>query len=79
MHATLACTGGSGRFFAHLPETLHAIDFHKGCSAKTIEQRFRHLFHCATPDARELRVLHGVLADAERMASLAGQSAGDEN
>ena len=27
--------------------------------------------HRAMPDARELRILHGVLADAERMASLA--------
>jgi len=59
------------RFFAHLFETLHAIDFHKGRSAKTIEQRLRRLFHRAMPDSRELRILHGVLADAERMASLA--------
>jgi tRNA (cytidine32/uridine32-2'-O)-methyltransferase len=59
------------RFFDHLFETLHAIDFHKGRSAKTIEQRLRRLFHRAMPDARELRILHGVLADAERMASLA--------
>jgi tRNA (cytidine32/uridine32-2'-O)-methyltransferase len=61
------------RFFAHLFETLHAIDFHKGRSAKTIEQRLRRLFHRAMPDSRELRILHGVLADAERMAGLAKQ------
>jgi tRNA (cytidine32/uridine32-2'-O)-methyltransferase len=59
------------RFFEHLFETLHAIDFHKGRSAKTIEQRLRRLFHRAMPDARELRILHGILADAERMARLA--------
>ncbi|WHZ17942.1 MAG: tRNA (cytidine(32)/uridine(32)-2'-O)-methyltransferase [Rhodanobacteraceae bacterium] len=59
------------RFFEHLFATLHAIDFHKGRSAKTIEQRLRRLFHRAQPDARELRILHGVLADAERMAELA--------
>ncbi len=59
------------RFFAHLFETLHEIDFHKGRSAKTIERRLRRLFHRALPDARELRILHGILADAERMADLA--------
>ena len=62
------------RFFDHLFATLQAIDFHKGRSAKTIEQRLRRLFHRALPDSRELRILHGVLADAERMAKLAGDS-----
>jgi len=65
------------RFFEHLFATLHDIDFHKGRSATTIEQRLRRLFHRAMPDARELRILHGVLADAERMARLAkGQGGG---
>jgi tRNA (cytidine32/uridine32-2'-O)-methyltransferase len=63
-----------GRFFEHLFATLHAIDFHKGRSARTIERRLRRLFHRALPDARELRILHGVLADAERMARLAGEA-----
>ncbi len=62
------------RFFEHLFATLHAIDFHKGRSAATIEQRLRRLFHRALPDARELRILHGILADAERMARLAGEA-----
>lgn len=58
-------------FYRHLFATLHAIDFHKGRAAITIEQRLRRLFQRAQPDARELRVLHGILADAERMAMLA--------
>ncbi|MER3547384.1 MAG: RNA methyltransferase [Rhodanobacteraceae bacterium] len=58
-------------FFRHLFATLHAIDFHKGRSAITIEQRLRRLFQRAQPDTRELRVLHGILADAERMARIA--------
>jgi tRNA (cytidine32/uridine32-2'-O)-methyltransferase len=37
----------------------------------TIELRLRRLFQRARPDERELRVLHGILADAERMARLA--------
>lgn len=61
------------RFFGHLFATLDAIDFHKGRTGKTIEQRLRRLFHRAMPDSRELRILHGVLADAERMARLAKQ------
>jgi tRNA (cytidine32/uridine32-2'-O)-methyltransferase len=65
------------RFFEHLFATLHAIDFHKGRSAVTIEQRLRRLFHRASPDARELRILHGVLADAERMAQLAKARGGN--
>ncbi|HXS73673.1 MAG TPA: RNA methyltransferase [Rhodanobacteraceae bacterium] len=60
------------QFFAHLFRTLHAIDFHKGRSAATIERRLRRLFQRARPDLRELRVLHGILADAERMARIAG-------
>lgn len=70
-HETPASADEMERFFDHLFETLHAIDFHKGRSAKTIEQRLRRLFHRAMPDSRELRILHGVLADAERMAGLA--------
>ncbi len=58
-------------FFRHLFNALHEIEFHKGRSAQTIEQRLRRFFQRAQPDARELRVLHGILADAERMARLA--------
>jgi tRNA (cytidine32/uridine32-2'-O)-methyltransferase len=58
-------------FFAHLWLTLHVIDFHKGRSPDTVERRLRKLFLRAQPSLRELRVLHGVLADAERMAKLA--------
>lgn len=60
------------QFFTHLFATLRAIGFHKGRSEMTIDLRLRRLFHRAQPDARELRILHGILADAERMARLAG-------
>jgi tRNA (cytidine32/uridine32-2'-O)-methyltransferase len=62
------------RFFEHLFATLHAIDFHKGRSPQTVELRLRRLFHRASPDAHELRILHGILADAERMARLAKEA-----
>lgn len=58
-------------FFLHLSQTLDDIDFHKGRSPVTIMQRLRRLFLRAQPDARELRVLRGILSDAQRMARLA--------
>ena len=58
-------------FFEHLWPALHAIDFHKGRAPFTIERRLRRLFLRARPSLRELRILHGILADAERMARIA--------
>lgn len=60
-------------FFGHLEQTLDAIDFHKGRSPTTVMRRLRGLFLRAQPDTRELRILRGILADAERMARLAGE------
>ena len=58
-------------FFEHLSATLYDIEFHKGRSDRTIMQRLRRLFLRAAPDQRELRVLRGILADAQRMGRLA--------
>jgi tRNA (cytidine32/uridine32-2'-O)-methyltransferase len=60
------------RFFEHLAQTLDDIDFHKGRAPTTIMLRLRKLFLRAHMDERELRMLHGILADAQRMARLAG-------
>jgi tRNA (cytidine32/uridine32-2'-O)-methyltransferase len=60
-------------FFVHLGQTLDAIDFHKGRSPMTVMRRLRGLFLRAQPDARELRILRGIFADAQRMARLAGR------
>ena len=59
------------RFFEHLAQTLDDIDFHKGRESTTIMLRLRRLFQRAQPDERELRIVHGVLAEAQRMAMLA--------
>ncbi|MEO5625092.1 MAG: RNA methyltransferase [Dokdonella sp.] len=64
-------------FFSHLAQTLDDIDFHKGRSSRTILQRLRRFFLRAAPDPRELRVLRGILADATRMARLAGERTKD--
>ncbi len=54
--------------FVHLEHTLEAIDFHKGREPDTILRRLRRLFLRAAPDSREVRILHGILADVERTA-----------
>ena len=59
------------QFYRHLAQTLDDIEFHKGREPTTIMLRQRKLFQRAQPDERELRVLHGILADAQRMAGLA--------
>ena len=58
-------------FFEHLEKTLDAIDFHKGRAPTTVMLRLRRLYLRAQPDERELRILHGILTDTERMARLA--------
>jgi tRNA (cytidine32/uridine32-2'-O)-methyltransferase len=60
------------RFYEHLAQTLDDIDFHKGRAPTTIMLRLRKLFQRAQMDERELRILHGIFADAQRMARLAG-------
>ncbi|WP_036115620.1 MULTISPECIES: RNA methyltransferase [Luteibacter] len=59
------------RFFTHLGEMLDDIEFHKGRSPTTIMLKLRKLFLRARPELRELRILHGILADAQRMAGIA--------
>lgn len=60
-------------FFSQLGETLDAIDFHKGRAPESALRKLRRLFLRADLDEREVRLLRGILADAERMAMLAGQ------
>lgn len=63
------------QFFTHLAQTLEDIDFHKGRTSTTVLLRLHKLFQRAQMDERELRMLHGILADAQRMAQLAGVAA----
>jgi len=59
-------------FFAQLADTLDAIDFHKGRAPESAMRKLRRLYLRAGLDAREVRILRGILADAQRMAMLAG-------
>ncbi len=58
--------------FEHLAATLEAIDFHKGRAPESALRKLRRLYLRANLDAAEVRLLHGILADSERMARLAG-------
>jgi tRNA (cytidine32/uridine32-2'-O)-methyltransferase len=58
-------------FFAQLADTLDAIDFHKGRAPESAMRKLRRLYLRAGLDSREVRILRGILADAQRMASLA--------
>lgn len=58
-------------FFSQLADTLDAIDFHKGRTPAAAMRKFRRLFLRADLDARDVRLLRGLLADARRMADIA--------
>ncbi len=60
--------------FAQLADTLDAIDFHKGRAPDSAMRKLRRLFLRAGLDEREVRLLRGVLADAQRMARIAHQT-----
>jgi tRNA (cytidine32/uridine32-2'-O)-methyltransferase len=59
--------------FGQLAETLDAIDFHKGRAPESALRKLRRLFLRSRLDLREVRLLRGILADAQRMARLAGE------
>ncbi|MDR2872894.1 MAG: RNA methyltransferase [Xanthomonadaceae bacterium] len=58
-------------FFTQLAATLDAIDFHKGRSPESVMRKLRRLFLRGDMDVREVKLLRGILADAQRMAKLA--------
>jgi tRNA (cytidine32/uridine32-2'-O)-methyltransferase len=61
-------------FFAQLADTLEQIDFHKGRAPESAMRKLRRLYLRANLDSADVRLLRGVLADAQRMARLAGQA-----
>ena len=63
-------------FFAQLADTLDAIDFHKGRAPESAMRKLRRIFLRSRLDDRDVRLLRGVLADAQRMARLAGERNG---
>lgn len=66
-------------FFGQLADTLDAIDFHKGRAPESAMRKLRRLYLRAGLDSAEVRLLRGVLADAQRMAMLASQAGTGES
>lgn len=63
-------------FFGQLGETLDEIDFHKGRTPDSAMRKLRRLFLRAGMNEQEVRLMRGILADAQRMARLVGQKTG---
>ncbi|MDN5782294.1 MAG: RNA methyltransferase [Luteimonas sp.] len=57
--------------FEQLAQTLDDIDFHKGRAPASAMRKLRRLFLRSGLAEREVRLLRGILADAQRMARLA--------
>jgi TrmH family RNA methyltransferase len=55
------------RLFAHLNEFMDDIDYHKGRPPEMINQRLRRLFLRAQMDEREIKIIRGLLSDAQRL------------
>lgn len=58
--------------FAQLGQTLDEIDFHKGRAPDSAMRKLRRLFMRSQLSEQEVRLLRGIMADAQRMARLAG-------
>jgi tRNA (cytidine32/uridine32-2'-O)-methyltransferase len=59
--------------FGQLGDTLDQIDFHKGRAPESAMRKLRRLFLRTELTEQEVRLLRGVLSDAQRMARLANQ------
>lgn len=55
------------RFFSHLAQFMDDVDFHKGKPPELVTQRLRRLFLRAEMDEREIKIIRGLLADAQRL------------
>lgn len=62
--------------FGQLADTLDQIDFHKGRAPDSAMRKLRRLFLRTELSEQEVRLLRGILSDAQRMARLAGGAAG---
>lgn len=61
--------------FGQFGQALDEIDFHKGRSPDSAMRKLRRLFAKAEPTEQEVRLLRGILSDAQRMAGLARKDA----
>ncbi len=59
--------------FGQFGATLDQIDFHKGRAPESAMRKLRRLFMKADLSEQEVRLLRGILSDAQRMARLADE------
>lgn len=59
--------------FGQFGDTLDQIDFHKGRAPESAMRKLRRLFMKADLSEQEVRLLRGILSDAQRMARLANE------
>ena len=59
--------------FGQFGDTLDQIDFHKGRAPESAMRKLRRLFMKAGLSEQEVRLLRGILSDAQRMARLANE------
>ncbi|MGW8127604.1 MAG: RNA methyltransferase [Stenotrophomonas sp.] len=59
--------------FGQFGDTLDQIDFHKGRAPESAMRKLRRLFMKAELSEQEVRLLRGILSDAQRMARLANE------
>ncbi len=57
-------------FFQHLLTVLHQIRFLKSHDRHRMMMKFRHIFHRAGMDQKEVKTLHGVLSQIQFMLGL---------
>lgn len=62
--------------FGQLGDTLDQIDFHKGRAPESAMRKLRRLFMKADLSEQEVRLMRGILSDAQRMARLASTDKG---
>ena len=62
--------------FGQLGDTLDQIDFHKGRAPESAMRKLRRLFMKAELSEQEVRLMRGILSDAQRMARLASEGQG---
>ncbi|RBC84702.1 RNA methyltransferase, partial [Xanthomonas oryzae pv. oryzae] len=60
--------------FGQLGDTLDEIDFHKGRAPESAMRKLRRLLLRAEMTEQEVRLIRGILSDAQRMAMLARQA-----
>lgn len=62
--------------FGQFGDTLDQIDFHKGRAPESAMRKLRRLFMKAELSEQEVRLMRGILSDAQRMARLASEGKG---